>query len=272
LEQSLALARDQYGDAQKRRAAGAVGELEELAAHQDVLRRSRELAQARADLASASRDFQALTGLAPEPPGPELETQEESLAGLDFAAAAELDRSHPALLERTELAESLRQAARSSWAGRRPRILLSARSSFDYPNGAALETVLQNSVGLSASLPLFDFGRSSGEAADRESQALAQESLRAQAKTDLERDWLKAKDQVEGLRSQRGFAAAAVEETAALAKGKYESYKHGRASMLELRSANLEALEARLQSARVDAELLERLAVLASLGKPKLSN
>jgi len=61
-----------------------------------------------------------------------------------------------------------------------------------------------------------------------------------------------------------GRASAEAEELAGLV---YESYKAGRSTFIEVQSANLRELEAKVQSAKTDVQILIQLAVLSSLSK-----
>ena len=289
LGDSLRLAQSQHADIGKRLRAGAASRTDELSAHQDVLERRRQYRQARADLAGALRELYALTGEEPaadlslpldasaaaglpadvEPPSVivALDVPEDSMKSLAAAEDWPQDLDPPALRAWAALAESSRRAARSARAGLWPSLQLSARTSADYPNGPILETINQNIVGVFASLPLFENGRTRRQTAELEAQAAAGDWRREGARRDMVRDWLKAKDQLAGLKAQREINRQAASEALELSRLTYESYKAGRATYLEVQSANLRELEARVQCARTDTQLVMQLSVLASLSE-----
>jgi len=289
LGDSLRLAQSQHADIRKRLRAGAASRTDQLSAHQDVLGRRRQYRQARADLAGALRELFALTGEEPaadlslpldasaaaglpadvEPPSVivALDAPEDSMRSLAAAEQRPQDLDPPALRAWTALADSSRRAARSARAGLWPSLQLSARTSADYPNGPILQTINQNTVGLFASLPLFEDGRTRRQAAELEAQATAGDWRREAARRDLARDWLQAKDQLAGLKVQREINRQAAAEARELSRLTYESYQAGRATYLEVQSANLRELEARVQCARTDTQLVMQLSVLASLSE-----
>jgi len=303
LADSLRLAQSQYKDIESRRKAGAASVIDSLSAHQEVLARQRSFRQARTDLAGALRDLVALMGaeppadlalpasVEPAPPGtplppgaravwvqmavPEgtepasvvavLDPIDESLRRLEPAGAAPFDESHPALLRWAETASAYRRASRSARAGLWPRVLLTARTSLDYPNGPVVESFRQDTVGASLSLPLFELGRTRREASQAERLAEAADSRAGQVRSDRLRDWLKARDRLLGLRAQARIDQVSVRETRELSQRIYESYRAGRSTFLEVQSSNLRELEAKVQEARTRTQMLLELAALSEL-------
>ena len=156
-------------------------------------------------------------------------------------------------------------AALSASSERWPKLQLSARTGLEYPNGPVLETIHQSALGVSLSLPLFEGWRVTEEIGHQRMQARAFDERRSQAVIDLDRESRQAEDQLAGLRAQQEVNRAAVSETAELARLVYESYQSGRSTFLEVQTANLRALEAKMQAARTDAQTLAQLAVLRSL-------
>jgi len=289
LGDSFKLAVSQYQDIEKRRQAGTSSRTDSLSAHQEVLARKRLLRQARTDLAVSLRELFALTGqdpgcdlslpldggmTQPLPDGIEpasvlvsLDAPSASQRLLASATAHPPGESHPSVRAFGSLAESAQRAARSARAGLWPRVLFSARTSLDYPNGPRLESFNQNMVGVAASVALFEAGRTRRDAAQLDSQARAGDWRKEAVKQDLMRDWLKAQDQLLGLNSQQEINRQAVAEAGELAKLIYDSYRGGRSTFIEVETANLRELEARVQSAKTDSQILMQLAVLASLSE-----
>ncbi|MBI5243082.1 MAG: TolC family protein [Elusimicrobia bacterium] len=284
LADSLRLAQAQHEDVAQRLRYRNASRIDLLSAHQEVLDRLGQLRQARSDLASGVRDLFSKTGAGagtdpslpldartasglPQGTEPaslllELEPLGTSLAALDVRAEEAPD---PRLRALEEAAQASRLAARSAGAERWPKLQLTARTGVEYPNGPVRENIHQNALGVSLSLPLFEGWRVAEEVQRHALQARASEERRSQAELDLERDRKQAGDQLAGLRVQQGLSRQAVSETEELARLIYDSYKSGRSTFLEVQSANLRALEAKVRSARTDAETLAQLAVLRSL-------
>jgi len=285
LADSLRLAQAQHADVAQRLRYRAADRIDLLSAHQEVLTYLRRLRQARSDLASSVREIFSKTGLgagtdpslaldgrtsADLPPGTEpatlileLEPLDASLKALDVAAAP--SPVDPRVQALADSAEASRLAAQSASAERWPKLQLSAKTDLEYPNGPVLQTIHQTAVALSFSLPLFEGWRVTEEVGRARKQAQAFDERRSQAEMDLDRDKRQAEDQLAGLRAQQEVNRVAVSETEELARLVYDSYKYGRSTFLEVQSANLRALEAKVQAARTDAQALAQLAVLRSL-------
>jgi outer membrane protein TolC len=130
-----------------------------------------------------------------------------------------------------------------------------------------LETIQQNTVGISASMPLFDWGRTNSQVKAARDQAASYEKKRDQAVLDLTRDWRKAVDLLASLQDQQAFNRRSVEESKELVSLVYESYKNGRSSFLEVQSANFRAQQAAVLSARTDVQVLIQRALLSAFSK-----
>jgi outer membrane protein TolC len=285
LADSLRLAQAQHADVAQRLRYRAASRIDLLSAHQEVLTYLRQLRQARSDLASAVREIFAKTGMGAAtdpslaldkktssnlPPGTEPPTLILELEPLDASLKALDVRTNPSQVDPrvqalAESAEASRMAARSASSERWPKLQLSARTGLEYPNGPVLETIHQSAIGVSLSLPLFEGWRVTEEIGRQRMQARAFDERRSQAVIDLDRESRQAEDQLAGLRAQQEFNRAAVSETEELARLVYESYQSGRSTFLEVQTANLRALEAKMQAARTDAQTLAQLAVLRSL-------
>lgn len=116
-------------------------------------------------------------------------------------------------------------------------------------------------------MPIYEGGRSSSDAAEKQNLAVASDNRREQARIDIYRDWQKAKDQLKGLRDKREIHDDSVRESIERAKLVYGSYRAGRSSFLEVQSANLHALEAKVQATTNDVQILIQLAYLASISE-----
>ncbi|MBI5209645.1 MAG: TolC family protein [Elusimicrobia bacterium] len=289
LADHLKLASAQHRDIKLGLEAGTKSRIDLLMAHLEMLARKRQFRQARTDLASALRDLFNLTGWGEgldaslpldartkdalpegaEPPSLiiELDPIDKSAAALAKVALAGPDPSHPTLLSLAGLARSFTLASQGYKAQRWPKLTLSAKTSLDYPNGAELNDFSQNTVGLAASMPLFEWGRSADRAKEGEGRAHAASKRQEQAWKDLGRDWNKSSDQLANLKSQQEINKANVAEASELAGLVYDSYQAGRSTFLEVQSANVRALEAKVIAVRTDVQVLMQLAMLGSLAK-----
>ena len=289
LADALALADVQDRDIKSRFAAGSASRIDTLSSRQDALQRRRQFLQSQADLGAALRELFQLTGL-----GAGLDLSRPLDARVSTAAAAglaaptllvtlddlrvvppalaaaetaPLDPAHPAIAAQADLADAARRAAAGLQASRGPTVKLTARASYDYPNGPVLESVTQKTVGLTASLPLFE-GRLTARAVDEQKRlGAAAEARRDLAAEELARDWDKARVALASLREQLDVDDRSAADAAELATLVYRAFKAGSANYLEVQSANLRSLEAKVQAARTRAQILIQLAALASLSQ-----
>jgi outer membrane protein TolC len=146
-----------------------------------------------------------------------------------------------------------------------PKLQLQAKAGWDYPNGPVLERIQQNTVSASLTMPLFEFWRTRHEAAEKSSLALSMQARMEQTEKDLQRDLYKIRDQLLALKSERDTLTNICDETTQLARLIYSAYQNGRSSFLEVQSANLKALDARVQVARNEVQILVQQAQLKSL-------
>ena len=288
LADSVALADAQYADIEKRLHAGAASKIDALSSHQEDIQRRKDFLSAQADLAGALRELLQLTGLgagldlarpvdvrvstalAAGLPEPTLRVAFDSLADVPPALAA-LETAagpapdHPGVLLYARQAESSRLSAGAASAGDWPKVQFQGAVAYEYPNSLLPESVLQKTVGLTASVPLFEGRRTSREADRRERAATAAERRRDLAVELLARDWDKARTALAALRDQQTLDATAVIESDELARLIYLAYQGGRRSYLEVQTYDLTALQAKVAAAQTRAQILIQLATLAQL-------
>ncbi len=288
LADSVALADARYSDVRKRLEAGAASRLDALGSHQEDIQRRKDFYSAQSDLAGALRALFFQTGLGPDldvarpldirvstplprglPPAsvfvefdPITDTP-ASLAAVESSSGPAPD--HPAVASYARQAESLRMAAGAAAAGLWPKVQLTGSIFYQYPNGPVLEYVTQKSVGLTASLPIFDMHQTSRLSRSQEHLARAAEARKAFAADGLARDWDKAKAALAALRDQAALDVESVSGSEELARLSYLSYKAGRSSYLDVQTYDLSALQSKVNAAQTRAQILIQLAVLAEL-------
>jgi outer membrane protein TolC len=199
-----------------------------------------------------------------------LDPLKDSETYLASAAEGSPNENHPlpqSLLEMAQAADELSKSLNSDYG---PSLQVSGRISRDYPNGPILETITQKTVGVNATWPLFQWGKTRYAVKEQKNRAETTRFEREQVLLNLKRDWDKAQDQLKGRRAQEEINKQSVLETKELAKLTYSSYVAGRSSYLEVQTANLRALETNIRTARTNVQILIQLAILDSIGKGNL--
>ena len=287
LGDSLKVAQAQYADIGHQARFGTASRMDLLSSHQEVLNYQRLFRQAEANLAQALRDLYDLVGekepedftapldarmsggLSEGISAPtvwlSMDSEKDSLDSLQKEASAPPDDTVPQLKTYAYLADSSRFAADSVQSQLFPKIMLSAQAGWENPDGPILETVQQNIVGVSVSLPLFDWDQILQDSNSKRKQSEAYLKNLDQAKSDLWRDWNKGQDALGSLQYQQGLNATAVSETDELAALTYKAYRAGTERFLEVQTANFQALNAKVLAVSNDIQILMQLAVLSSL-------
>ncbi len=288
--ENLGLSQAQLKDVELAARAGTRSRLDAIRARQETLARRRDLLRARADLASALRDFAFTTGIEiPQAEGLPLDARlaggeydgmsgllvraepyEEMFRRLSPAADAGIGRSLPSVAALSETAAAQLDAAAGYGAERLPRLVLSARSSIDYPNGPNLYSFLQNSAGVALSLPLFENGRLEEKQRERRLGAAAASQMSGEAARAAASDYGKALDGYRALVEEQAINISALDAAAEAARLTYADYKAGGGTWLEVESANLKELQAKTVAASANTEILMRLALLDSLSEKPL--
>lgn len=281
--ESLALSESQLRDTELAVRAGTRSRLDGIRARQETLDRRREMIRARSELAGALAELSLASGIgAPRSEEPPLDAR---LAGRDYARGALLLKAenYDDLLARlipaskggpgvTPSVRALEESSAAALASARlyrseklPRLVFSARTSLDYPNGPNLYSFVQGSAGLALNMPLFESGRLDEREKESRLTAEAASALRDEAARRSARDYYLALDEYRALLDEQAVNIEAAEEAGEAAGLAYAAYKSGGATWLEVESANLRALRARTDLASVNAGVLIKLAVLDSL-------
>src|ERR1700693_4977453 len=276
---SLDLSRAEGRDVAIRFRAGAASRLATVISEREILNYQLQFKQKQSELSAALADLQALLGdrkardvSHPGPPNLEGVTLVLRLAPLRNLiyreARAEIpppDDLQPQIRSQDLLAESAFSQAESHKSELFPTIQFSAKTSLDYPDGPVLEQVHQNTISLSLSMPLFEGERTKHLAAEKIKEAESAKNRRAQLWVDIHRDFDKTREIFENLREQQAIAGEDVSQSEKAAKLYFESYKAGKINLTDVKGANLQAFQAKVNAARIDAQILNQLFVLKAL-------
>jgi len=285
--ENLQLSQAQLNDIELSVRAGTRSRLDQIRARQETLARRRDLLRARVDLSAALRDLGLITGIVvPEADGLPLDAR---LAGRDYGLAAGLlvraepyeeiirrltpaavggiGKNLPSVAALSETAAAYRASAGGYKAEKLPRLTFSARSSIDYPNGPNLYSFLQNSAGVSLSLPLFESGRLGDREKENRLNAEAASARRDETAKAAGVDYSKALESYNALMEEQAINIYALDDAAEAAKLAYAAYKAGGGTWLEVENANLKELQAKTTAASANAEILIKLAQLDSLSE-----
>jgi len=287
--ESYRVERAQYHDISIRYQNGESARVDLLSAEQDLLSRQNELLQARANLAAAIRDLSSITrqGEALDPTWPSegntvleptaempastliliLDPLHDSLSRMDPKGLLLFDPHQPSLEYLSNLAESARRTAQSLEGGHWPTLNVLASLMREYPNGPIAENVTQKMVGANLSLPLFAGGQTQYAVRAQKRQAEAMEENRAQTARTLLDSWLKARDQAVSLRVQQIIAHRAADRATEVSRLRYQAYRLGQLRYLDVEDADLREIQAKVQAATTDVNLLVQLANLESLSE-----
>ena len=285
---ALAVARLQHSDVSKRAEAGTASRLDLVTAHQEVMDRERDAAEAQAELAAQVRQLVAVLDM-PQAQGATAPAGKKTAAKLTAPLAKpdlllDLDTIGNSLLSMRPLAEGeasvdehpsaqaareKRDAALMAWEAAKavhwPKVTVQGSSTFQYPNFAQLDTIQQNQLSLGLSMPLLDWGMVSKDARSKKHRAASAANELLETKTQLARALGEARDRAALLEKQRLSAAAAASDAAEAARLVYDAYLAGEVIFLEVQRANFRALSARVEAARTDSKLLVELARLENL-------
>jgi outer membrane protein TolC len=268
LNNAVSLAQSQYDDIKINVRAGAKSRMDEIAARQELLSRSKQLRQAQAEAAQAVIELSRATGRRFDADAPPvLDDVDELISQCRDCGARRLWADHPDIKAFDELSAAARYAQASFAAGLWPKVSLQARSSIEYPDQVKQESFVQNMVGVSFSWALFEGGFSRAKAAESELTAAAAHDRAAQARSDMQAVWDKAGAQLANLEDQKKLDEELVRGTGELAGMVFGAYKAGTVSYLQVEDANIKALEAKLSLARTNIQMLGQYATLSSLSE-----
>ena len=276
---SLELARAQDHDIGSRFHAGAATKLDVVTSNRQVLSFELQFKQKQADLSAGLKDLLALLGTAapkdvshPGPPNVDqvslilkLDSLPATLAALGSDQALPPDDGQPQLRSQALLAESAALSASSQTAHLFPTLQASASTALAYPNGPIPQQIHQNIVSVSLSMPLYLGDPTWHLAAEKRKEADAARYREEQLRIDIQRDFAKAREMLDSLREQRKLATQDVSQSKEAAKLYYSSYKAGKNNLIDVQTANNQALQSLVGAARIDAQILTQLITLKAL-------
>jgi len=271
--ESVKLARAQEGEVQKRFSAGAATVLETYPSKRQVLHFQLQLQQKQAELATSLKDLITLTnadlqsGMG-EAQAPKLDPLSQTLAQVLQLTSEGPSDAHPQVKGLELLSESSDLVAEALRAKLFPTLQITLSSNVSYPNGPQLININQNSINLSLNVPLFLGDPTWQQIEQRRAEARATHFRSRQAKLELLRDYEKAQTMIASLKEQQKLAAKDIKDSSEIAKLYYSTYKLGKLNFIDVQSANNDALQAKVNKARIDAQLIGQLfSLLAIEGK-----
>ena len=176
---------------------------------------------------------------------------------------------HPELQTLNEQTESYRLASESEKSGLWPKIQFQANSQYIYPDAIIQKSIIQNTIGVTLSMPLYEGEATRSRSATKLNEAISNEYLKKQRLSDLVQDFSKAWDMVISLRSQKVLSEQSVRDAQVVEHLTYQSYKAGKIRYLDVQDANLKLLEAEVIYAQIESSLLNEIAMLDYLNTDK---
>lgn len=281
---SLQIAKDQSKDIDQRFKAGSSSRLDLIQARREVIGYQLKFKQAQTKLAGSLRELVAFTGVGKEfdmsKPIPKTMSQEgikspsvivdldsiestlKNFADLKFAGPTE---NHPELKALNHQSESYHKAFESEKSGLWPKVQLLAKSQYIYPDVILPKNIIQNTIGVSLSLPLYEGAASESRAATKLSEANSSTFQKQQKFIDLDRDFFKGKDSLASLESQKKLSEKNVNEAREVVRLTYQSYRAGKIRYLDVQDANLKFLEAQVYNAQIESNILTEKSNLSYL-------
>src|ERR1051325_10542886 len=189
----------------------------------------------------------------------DLDALSAALAQMEHKGKTAFNPRLPSLMFLSELAEASRRTAKSLEGGHWPTLSVLASLMQQYPNGPIKESVTQKTFQVNLSFPLFEGGSTLYAARAQKWEAQSTEETRAQTARDLLDNWQKARDQAASLRLQQVISRRSADRAAQVARLQYQAYLDGHIRFVDVQDANLRELEAKVQAATTDVNLLIQL-------------
>lgn len=282
---SLSLSRAQNHDITVNFNGGAASRLDLVESQRAMLNYELQFKQRQADLSASLEDLLALIDQRvddishPGPPGVEdvtlelkLDPLEKSFYEMQRWQLSPPDENQPQIHSQELLAESADLSARSVKSALYPSLQLAARADLEYPNGPIIEQIKQGTVTVSLTMPLFEADHTRHLTREKLREADSARYRMEQAKVDLGRDFSKAKEMLGSLLEQRQVALDDVQKSEEAARLNYASYKAGKINLTDVLNANVRALQARVEAAGIDAQILNQLIIMKAVSGGESAN
>ncbi len=261
---SLDLTKAQRKDVQNRVNVGAATQLDQLVSNRQVLFYELQSKQKQAEVAANLKTLFALTGDT-VPDSLTLDSLHDTVTEEAQADLTPPDDGQPQIRGVALSAESARLAADSLQSKLMPTLYLSASSTLAYPNGPVLQQINQNTASVILSMPLVLGDPTSHLVAEKRQQAEAAHYREEQLRTNLQRDFSKSSELLKSLIEQKALSQKDVEQSESVARLYYTSYKAGKINLIDVQTADTQALQAKVGAARIDAQILVQLFTLKAL-------
>jgi outer membrane protein TolC len=173
--------------------------------------------------------------------------------------------NNPQLKSLQLLARSHRLNAQSEQSRRWPKVLLKLKSSYDYPNGPELESIHQNSLLVSLTMPIWDGGDISARKGAENALAASYDSKAKKIKDELTRDWDKWSTELRNLKEIKVIAKKLRVEAQKVALINLKAYRAGEIKFTEVERSNLRELEAGMNEVLVQSRNFAALAHLQAI-------
>ena len=284
ISDSLALASAQYKDVKNRFVEGAAANLDLVVAKRSVLNYQMQFQQRQAELSVYFKDLLAMIGdISPEGmshPGPaqmegvklilKLDSFQDLLKAERDLKIMEPDENQPQIRGRFFEVESLRYQASSQEGKLWPAVQLTGAVTYNQPNmptavGASPLQYWQESLGASVSMPLYLGDPTWRQTAAFRAQVVSAEERLNQLRIDLKTNFEKSNELLESLFERRKLAESDLSQSEEIAKLYYDSYKTGKVNLIDVQNANLQSLEAKVNAARIDAQILTQIMQLKAI-------
>ncbi|MDR0486560.1 MAG: TolC family protein, partial [Elusimicrobiota bacterium] len=218
---------------------GAKSRLDAVLSDADVLRKQKQLKQIQIAVIESAARLNELTGgiiegdLSEIPLKNksseivELESTESLLKRYNSFLDLSFDEDSPQIKSLDFLSKTYFLLSQAQISSSYPQIAMSAKTSFDYPNGAALETIHQNAASLSLNAPIYQFSKSANAAAQNLAKSKSYEEQKEGMKIHLKTLFEASKIKARLLLSQKPINRDITAQIKTAAELMYKSYLSG---------------------------------------------
>ncbi len=161
--------------------------------------------------------------------------------------------------------ESMEENVLAIKSGLFPKLLANAKSSFDYPNGTKKETIQQNMVSATLTIPIFEWSKTRNEASRQEFILEALKNRKESLLKTIIKEKSNAENILDSLYIQEGIIKESIDKAVKLANIVYSNFRAGRINYLEVQAANHKVLESKIQLARLHFDILAQISKLDDL-------